>query len=217
MVIRPNPLRRLFFIPLIALSWRLLYDGQAGYLTSQLWFGLLPAASDYILLTDVQREFHRMEDSTGRRLRRSERSTRPIEHSSLFLRIKWALDLFLNARGIGWAHALRHLRTLHRAPRATFLALQIARLCTALLLSDLANLHARWNPAFCAHLGMASAGLAWRVVSPVGWAVSAASAMSLPHYTASIVAVALGLSRPQDWPPLFGGLADVVSVRKFWA
>jgi hypothetical protein len=32
-----------------------------------------------------------------------------------------------------------------------------------------------------------------------------------------MVCLALCVSRPQDWPPLFGNLVDVTSVRTFWA
>ncbi|KAJ7065563.1 membrane bound O-acyl transferase family-domain-containing protein [Mycena amicta] len=210
--------RWVFFAPILVLSGRLLYDGQAGYLTSTVWFACLPIASDFLLLTDVGRELYRVEDGSPRRPRRTQR----LDEKPLLERLKWALDLFTNARGVGWAHAPRHLQIQAQSraqdnSRAVFVVVQLVRLSGALILLDLATIHARWNPAFCGHLGLVRAGWVWRVVGTVGWAASAMAGLSLPHLAASIVAVGSGFSQPRDWPPLFGGLEDVASVRTFWA
>jgi hypothetical protein len=37
------------------------------------------------------------------------------------------------------------------------------------------------------------------------------------HGTLSVLFVASGLSRPEEWPPLFGSVWDAYSLRKFWA
>lgn len=217
----PSPYRRLFFAPILALTWRLVHDGQAGYLTSMSWFTCLLMSSDYILLTDVQRTLHQLPESapnaghTGPKMMRATN----IEHAPLAQRAKWALTLFLNLRGVGWNHEPRALPSPvpPNTSRMKFIARQLACFCALLLLFDLTNLHWQWNPAFHLRMGLAAAGLGWRIVGTVAWGATAAAGLSLPHYAASIVCVALGVSRPQDWPPLFGGWADVASIRTFWA
>lgn len=214
----PSPHRRLFFVPILFLTWRLLYDGEAGYLTSMLWFICLIMASDYILVTDVQRELYQVPDSID--TRSPGMTIRKVEKAPVNIRVQWALQLFFNPRGVGWAHE-RPSAFSWRAPpntsRPKFIVRQLGCLCVSLLLFDLANLQARWNPAYAARMGMVSAGWRWRLVGTVWWAIGSGSGMLLYHYTASMVCLALCVSRPQDWPPLFGNLVDVTSVRTFWA
>ncbi|KAJ7461150.1 membrane bound O-acyl transferase family-domain-containing protein [Mycena latifolia] len=215
LTIQPSPYRRWFFVPLLLLTWRLIHDTEAEYLTSTLCSTTLLMASDYILLTDVQCELTQVPEDVV-----NGQSPPKIEHASLAQRTKWAVTLFFNPRGVSWAHDPRAALPTRAPPntsRANFLAQQSARLACALLLFDLANLHARWNPAWRLRTGMAAAGLGWRVLGTLGWAGGAAAGLSLAHCIASIVCVALGVSRPQDWPPLFGGWADVHSLRAFWA
>ncbi|KAJ7732656.1 membrane bound O-acyl transferase family-domain-containing protein [Mycena metata] len=213
----PSPYRRLFFVPILVLTWRLVHDAQAGYLTSTLWFGYLLVASDYILLTDVQRDLHQVPDTADPRSTRV--TIRNIEYASLKTRIKWALQLFVSPRGVGWAHEPRAALPAGappNTPRMKFILGQTAWLVLAFLRFDLMNLHARWNPAFYTRVGMVAAGWTWRLVGTAGFGMGAAAGLSTAHYALSIVFVALHLSTPQDWPPLFGSLADATTVRAFW-
>jgi hypothetical protein len=214
----PSPRRRLFFVPILLLTWRLVCDPQAEYLMCMFWFTCLIMASDYILLTDVQRELHQIPDSVDPRSPGI--TIRNIDKAPLKLRIQWALQLFFNPRGVGWAHEPRSAisaRAPPNTPRTEFIARQLACICVSLLLFDLANLHWGWNPAFYMRIGMVSAGWKWRFVGATMWAVGSCSAMAMVNRSASILCVAVCVSRPQDWPPLFGDLADVASVRTFWA
>ncbi|KAJ6480277.1 membrane bound O-acyl transferase family-domain-containing protein [Mycena sanguinolenta] len=218
LTIRPSPYRRLIFLPVLFLTWRLLHDGQTGYLTSTFWFAYLLVASDYILLTDVQRELRQIPDAVD--TRSPGITIANIEKASVGIRLKWALQLFFNPRGVGWAHEPRFAfasRSPPDTPRIKFIVRQLAHICVYLLLFDLGNLHARWNPGFSLRLGMVAAGWRWRVVGTVMWGITSCVGMSLAHCSASIVCVGLCLSRPQDWPPLFGDLMDAASVRTFWA
>ncbi|KAF8205964.1 hypothetical protein K438DRAFT_1963744 [Mycena galopus ATCC 62051] len=113
--ISPNnsafPHRRLFFVSILFLTWRLLYDGETGYLTSTFWFICLIMASDYILLTDIQRDLRQVPDPVDTR---SPRITFPsTEKAPLGTRFKWALQLFFSPRGVGWAHEPRFAQTPH--------------------------------------------------------------------------------------------------------
>ncbi|KAJ7171190.1 membrane bound O-acyl transferase family-domain-containing protein [Mycena filopes] len=217
--IPPSGYRRLFFLPILVLTWRLIHDGEAGYITSTAWFSYLLIASDFILLTDVQRELHQVPSTDPRSTRVT---TRNIEHAPFPVRLKWALQLLNSPRGVGWAHQPAATGVIPRsaAPpntRTHFILYQLARLSAALLLFDLMNLHTRWNPATATRVGMVAAGWGWRAAGTGMWALGAGAGLVMGHAGAGIVSVALGMSAPQDWPPLFGGLADATSVRAFWA
>nr|GAT53751.1 predicted protein [Mycena chlorophos] len=226
--------RALFFVPILLLSAQLLYEGEAGYLTCTAWFACLPLASDLLLLSDAYREFYRVDASatatSPARRSRSRRSPPPnanandIRTKPLLERVEWAVGLFCTVgRGIGWAHGHRgQARHASQTPdsepsRPRFVLSQLPRLLFLILLFDLTNIHARWNPVFCARLGLTSVGLGWRVLGTLGWATGAMAGMSAEHVLLSIVFVGSGYSRPRDWPPLFGGFEDVTSVRGFWS
>ncbi|KAF7296400.1 BTB domain-containing protein [Mycena chlorophos] len=225
--------RALFFVPILLLSAQLLYKGEAGYLTCTAWFACLPLASDLLLLSDAYREFYRVDanataTSPPARRSRSRRSPPPnanandIRTKPLLERVEWAVGLFCTVgRGAGWAHG-RQARHASQTPdselsRPRFVLSQIPRLLFQILLFDLMNIHARWNPAFCARLGLTSVGLGWRVLGTLGWATGAMAGMSAEHVLLSIIFVGSGYSQPRDWPPLFGGFEDLASVRGFWS
>ncbi|KAF7315623.1 BTB domain-containing protein [Mycena indigotica] len=211
--------RRVFFFPILLLSIRLQYDGEAGYATSTTWFVWLLMASDVLLLTDVQieRELYRLEDSGSGR--RSKRTTGSLDRKPLLQRVTWALDVFCTSgRGVGWGHQPRHLRPhLPEISKATFLIQRTLLLLASICIFDLVNAQLHWNPAFCARLGLASTRWFWRIAGTASWAALAVTSLSIPHIMLSIGAVGLNISRPRDWPLLFGGLEDMASVRTFWA
>ena len=40
--------------------------------------------------------------------------------------------------------------------------------------------------------------------------------MTSMHSLAAATTVAIGISRPCDWPPMFGRLSDAYSLKRFW-
>ncbi|KAJ7628182.1 membrane bound O-acyl transferase family-domain-containing protein [Mycena polygramma] len=207
----PSTYRRLLCIPLLGLSWKFSLHGD-GYLCCAFWFIWLLNASDYILLTDVQRELRKLPatqaDSAGR--------CENIEEAPLAQRLRWALDLFLSPRGVGWTHSpKRYLPSPGNSiSKHLFLRRRLRTLVRAVLLLDVLNLYVRWNPAFRTSL------------RTVGWlelyAVSAVcpltayAILEIPHCLLSFMAVATRISAPEDWPPLFGHIGEASNVRNFW-
>jgi hypothetical protein len=49
------------------------------------------------------------------------------------------------------------------------------------------------------------------------WATGTVSEMSLLQAVPAALAVAVGASEPEDWPPMFGSPAHAYSVRRFWS
>ncbi|KAJ7430934.1 membrane bound O-acyl transferase family-domain-containing protein [Mycena galericulata] len=213
LALRPSPYRRLLFLPLLVLTWGFLTQHGSGYLSSAFWFMWLLNASDYILLTDVQRELKKLPTpnqavATG--------GFEDIENTSLLRRLQWGLHLFLSPRGVGWTHALKHFLppSGKRTSDAEFIRRRLWILVRSVLLLDVLNLYVRWNPAYRTSL------------RTVGWlelyAVSAVCPLTayvileIPHCVLSLTAVTLGLSAPHDWPPLFGRVGEASNVRNFW-
>ncbi|KAJ6466113.1 membrane bound O-acyl transferase family-domain-containing protein [Mycena vitilis] len=207
----PSPYRRLLFIPLLCLSWRFFLRGD-GYLCCAFWFIWLLNASDYILLTDVQRELRKIPATQADSAGGCER----IEDAPFARRLRWALDLFLSPRGVGWTHSpKRYLPSpANIISTRLFLRRRLRTLVRAVLLLDMLNLYVRWNPAFRTSL------------RTVGWlelyAVSAVcpltayAILEIPHCLLSLAAVTTRLSAPEDWPPLFGRVGEATNVRNFW-
>ncbi|KAF7309355.1 BTB domain-containing protein [Mycena indigotica] len=210
--------RRLFFLSILLLTAKVQYDGELGYTTNTTWFACLLMASDFLLLADVQleRELHRPEEGSGRRWKQG---TGFLDEKTLRQRFVWALDLlFTSGRGVGWAYQPRHLRPqLPDIPKSTFLIRRTLLLLFIFLTLDFANAHQHSNPVFCARLGLVNAGWLWRLTGTACWAALAMSVLSIPHLLLGIAAVGFDISRPRDWPPLFGRLEDLTSVRAFWA
>ncbi|KAJ7617616.1 membrane bound O-acyl transferase family-domain-containing protein [Mycena polygramma] len=208
----PSTYRRLLCIPLLGLSWKFSLHGD-GYLCCAFWFIWLLNASDYILLTDVQRELRKLPatqaDSGGGR--------EHIEEAPLARRLRWALDLFLSPRGVGWTHSpKRYLPSPgNNVSKRLFIRRRLGTLVRAVLLLDVLNLYVRWSPAYRTGLRMVGWPVELYVQSDV-CALTAYAILEIPHCLLSIMAVATGVSAPEDWPPLFGRVAEGTNVRNFW-
>lgn len=163
-------------------------------------------ASDFILLTDPQRELRQVAQRE------------PIYNSGFWARSKWALKLFFGVRGVGWTHEPPFIRATRTHPtRLRFLMSQFCRLAGCVLVHDVASILMRANPFFVKNARpCAEQPILWRCWGVVLFAVSSTINVSIIHITASIVMVGSGLSQPDVWPPIFGKLANAYSVRRFW-
>ncbi|KAF4965145.1 hypothetical protein FSARC_7012 [Fusarium sarcochroum] len=55
------------------------------------------------------------------------------------------------------------------------------------------------------------------IVGPISWAISARVVLDLPNRVLSVVSVLLGITSPQEWPPVFGSVLDSYTIRGFWS
>lgn len=198
--------------PLIAsLGYILFFSNPAGDPGTDaplrsIFLTLLFIASDYIVLTDVQNELHRL----GQR--------EHISTSPFGARLHWALCLFVNTRGVGWAHEPKGVFSPHpRLTRARFIVFQIFKLALCVGLLDVVNAIVVSTSIFTkASIPTASQPLHWRVFGIFLFAIGSASSLSTVHIILSIVGVGTGISEPQRWPPLFGKWTDTYTLRTFW-
>ncbi|KAJ7757460.1 membrane bound O-acyl transferase family-domain-containing protein [Mycena metata] len=211
LIVKPSPYRRLFFLPIIPLTvYALLCTTgtfREDYFVGLAWLTFCCFASDYILITEVQREL-RQPDSV------------PIENVSLLRRLRWALDLFTSPRGVGWAHEPTTVLPPHPPPgtgRARFVAHRLWKAFQYWVVLDLCNLHMFMNNMFRVDgPDWTAVGWGWRAVAAAVYLAAGSSALMLLSSFWSAASVACRLSNPEDWPPLFASPLEAWTIRRFW-
>jgi len=202
---KPSPHRWMFFPPIALTATFLLL--RFNYTVEAVMI-LLLSASDYLLLTDVQRELRLIGQSKS------------ISDAPLSDRLIWAFKLVTGPRGIGWAHE----PTAVLPPRPTtltrgqFIVSRIKWLVFYALVFDVGQMLARHNPSFQQTAPpLAEQGLLWRsytmftffIISPtfliMGW-----------NLIPSLVFVTAGFSEPSEWPHLFGSMSEAYTIHNFW-
>ncbi|PSN66993.1 hypothetical protein BS50DRAFT_588029 [Corynespora cassiicola Philippines] len=121
-------------------------------------------------------------------------------------KVKWAVSLILNLRGVRYNFQVKNVPKARfwgteKGGTVRFLMWQALELGWFMLVGDLvAQLSGRWlfAPAGADSMELTIRDADWRYI------------------LASIVCVATGINRPEDWPPLFGRLAEATTVRSFW-
>ncbi|KAI8632625.1 membrane bound O-acyl transferase family-domain-containing protein [Xylariaceae sp. FL1651] len=145
-------------------------------------------------------------------------------------KVSWALSTMINLRGVQWSYEVPHLpRRVSegvREPRAKFLLLQLVDLGWMLLMSDMISrlgLKLFFTDPATGSIHLNSRFLTLRSSNPL-WSIAKAFIFGAGPYffinaqyvACSVLAVALGLGAPKDWPPLFGKLSEAWTVRRFW-
>ncbi|KAJ7064700.1 membrane bound O-acyl transferase family-domain-containing protein [Mycena amicta] len=218
LVVKPSPHRRLLFIPVLLLTVYTLFSSKGRFLDdyymSLNWLTYFWTASDYILLTDVQRELRQVP------VHPQDKLTNGVENGSLWRRVCWANSLFLSPRGVGWAHEPTTTLPPHPpadTPRTRFILTQLRTAVVLFLLHDLCNIHVRSNPMFYPDgPGWRADGWPWRFVVVLSWGLSASSAMCLLYTLMSVLAVGTRLSQPDAWPALMASPGEAYTIRRFW-
>ncbi|CAK5276342.1 unnamed protein product [Mycena citricolor] len=179
------------------------------------WWGYFWQASDYILVAEPQRELVKLEQR-----KQDSPPPPPIETQSVFERLRWALSLWLSPRCVGWSHESTSVLAPAPAPGTSrlrfLLGTQLPRGLALLLIHDAANLYTRVNPLFRAAGGpWESRGWGVRAGMALTFGASGWTGLALAWMAISVFAVGVGLSKPEEWPPLFGGPGEAYSVRRF--
>ncbi|KAJ7275781.1 hypothetical protein C8J57DRAFT_1589945 [Mycena rebaudengoi] len=212
---------RLYFAPVLSLAVFVLFftttgDPVADYALRLLWLLCFFWASDYILITEVQRQLRRAPSSP----QSEDNPPVMIEDQPLMQRVKWTLDLFTSPRGVSWLHEPKSAIPPHPSPttlKSTFILGQLGKLFIVYLVYDIASLHAQWNSGFAPRgAGIASLGWLQQFPAVLGWASLGYAGMALPHCILGLLCVAVELSGPQEWPAFFWGIGFARSIRLFW-
>ncbi|KDQ11716.1 hypothetical protein BOTBODRAFT_46285 [Botryobasidium botryosum FD-172 SS1] len=141
---------------------------------------------------------------------------KPTGEYSLWWRIRWAIQLMFDPRGIGFSNRAINVPPPPTQTRAQFVVSRALRLARNVLLADAAQLFIFNDP----HVFIPDP----LVVEPV-WkpffrstvlGLCAIGFMDAVHTFASLLFVGSGLSQPQAWPDWFGPLTDMYTLRNFW-
>ncbi|KAK8157451.1 membrane bound O-acyl transferase family-domain-containing protein [Phyllosticta citrichinensis] len=129
-----------------------------------------------------------------------------------FQKLKWAIALILNLRGIRYNFQVKNVQkprftSTQRGGVIRFLLWQSIELAYFVIMGDL----------------VAQLGSRLFFAPPPGQRGPPSLFGSGPYFfinmqytLVSIVFVAIGVSKPEDWSPLFGRLAEATTVRSFW-
>ncbi|KAL2204311.1 hypothetical protein CC79DRAFT_1129045 [Sarocladium strictum] len=158
----------------------------------------------------------------------------------LVVKVVKTLGRFCNFRGVGTAWQIKRVAphsaniTKHRGsdgkiPPAQYLKRQILFLIWEYLLLDLSFAAGKIQPPEELHAmigdssefkyhNLTPAEIQGRiVVAFLSWLMNARPVLDVYYRFTSIVAISLGLSTPEIWPPLFGSVADMYTLRGFWS
>ncbi|KAF8644333.1 hypothetical protein AX16_008541 [Volvariella volvacea WC 439] len=219
--IKPSPFRRLFFIPVFLIYWHLILHTTTGNIATDNPIGSLLAthlvtASDYILVTDVQHELQ-----IKNPVKKERNISQDITEASFKERLIWGLKLMAATRGIGWTHEpTRYIRPGPKSgtPRVQFILHQLVRLAKLMLIFDIASIIGRWKVStpsdpstFLRHPWV------MRFVGAASYGAPGMTAIDASYTIGGILSVGLGLSKPEEWPPLFGNLREGYTIRRFWS
>ena len=155
-----------------------------------------------------------------------QRRTQPSKSLS-----RYTLDLLSNPRAIGqpWqakgVPPFSSLDPKYVPSRAKFLAMHFASFVCCVLVLDLCayalppstELYSKEAiPVFGCISGLSTNLTMFRLTSTIFFWLRLALSLIIAVDAAASVAVACGLSNPQDWPPLLGSPRELYTIRKFW-
>ena len=200
---KPSPYRWMFFLPIAVIATFLLFRSNSVETVSF----LLLVASDFLLVTDVQRELHLIGQPKS------------ISDAPLSDRLIWAVKLITSPRGIGWAHEpTAVLPPRPSLTRGQFIISQVKRLVFYALLLDVGQMIMRNNPSFHKTAPpMAEQGVLWCSYAMLTFVIHSVSIVGIvDNLIPSLVLVTTGLSEPSEWPQAFGSWSDAYTVHNFW-
>ncbi|CAG8972407.1 hypothetical protein HYALB_00007161 [Hymenoscyphus albidus] len=140
-------------------------------------------------------------------------------------KILWAITLVFNQRGIPWNFQIKHVPSASTTKRASFLAKQAFEFLKCFFIADLLfELNTRlftppdgrvgWVDS--QNLTLRHPDFRWNFVKAFVFGATPYFMLSMQYAQFAFFAVLFRLSKPEDWPPPFGRLADVTTVRHFW-
>ena len=211
---RPSPYRKLLFLPHLSacLFFILHVRGESlvyNYALNTTICINLFMMFDFLVLTDIQNTFRLRGEKTQ------------IWREGLSKRLVWSSKLVYTIRGVGWEHEpVAHIPKAKHVPRTKFAFLVhhlliMARCLVTYLVSDTIM---QLDPAFLQHGPSFSDPGRPVILRPLALVhgLATMAAMEATYSEVGIASVMLGLSKPDEWPPIFGSLLDAWSVWNFW-
>ncbi|KAF9522159.1 hypothetical protein CPB83DRAFT_864924 [Crepidotus variabilis] len=134
-------------------------------------------------------------------------------------RLIWALKLYVNPRGIGWAHEPLYLpnRPSPLMPRLKFVVSRFTRMVGCILLECVIYVVDASNPGMTTPgMVLSQAPLKWRALGVACFVVAGACRLNAMHTGLSALVVGCGFSSPDRWPNFFGSPFDAWQLKILW-
>ncbi|KAI9829498.1 MAG: hypothetical protein M1819_006318 [Sarea resinae] len=142
---------------------------------------------------------------------------------SLSQRLKWALGLIFNPRGIGWNFQLKHVSAVNPSRLALIVGRTKALFWTVLLVdlstqvtlrTSFASSHGSVGKIDSRHITLRDPNFVRGFTRTLAFGSSAYLYMSMTHLLTSIVAVGTGLSAPQALEGFTGAFTDMLGCQR---
>ena len=164
---------------------------------------LLFSSNDF-LLHNAQKEYRAIGD------------TRDISSTPFPTRLRWAVQVWANPRGIGWTHEAKGLPSKPReTSRARFMTSMAIELVLWMSAYDLNKWALRQSPYYTQGQRLEGGQLLWRL-SACGYAFGIIIKLGMQRAQLALICMSLGLTEPRDWPQTFGSLKYSYSLATFW-
>jgi len=215
LTVRPNPWRWTFW-PLILFCTIHLMQVTTGNFFADYVYGSglvssLLTATDYILLTEVQRDFWVI----------GKKEWSSIESKPLWTRFQWACSLMQTQTGVGWNWEPKGLSKTRPPPGTTrprFISKQFLRAIILVLLLDMSTAYNQTSDGWIRESWNRSDTISFQrsLGDLASFGISAFAGIDLTLVLTSIFHVLLHMSSPEEWAPAFGNIFDAYTVRRFW-
>ncbi|KAF2789624.1 hypothetical protein K505DRAFT_410225 [Melanomma pulvis-pyrius CBS 109.77] len=141
-------------------------------------------------------------------------------------RFRWTTALIFNHRGIRWNYQVKNVPLLPKTSKSRFLASQLAKSVGCFCMADLLYyIHQRVNfttsdgrvgQLDSKYLTLRQDNWRWSVIKTFSLAGLPYFALNMQFAQGGFLSVLFGISKPEDWPPPFGSIDDMRTVRSFW-
>ncbi|KAF8993367.1 membrane bound O-acyl transferase family-domain-containing protein [Cyathus striatus] len=199
-------LRALLFFHILAISTYLWLYTTSGMDDGAIWSFFAQTvlmASDAFVINDVSK-LHRVGQ------------TDDTNQLRIWDRSKWALNFMFNYRQIGWTHEPRHVLPPHPTEsRWQFVRSGITKSLWYYAICDVTETAIWYIPLYKWREASITA-IGFRVIYTLMYAFTGWIGLCLVYTGVATIAVAITLTDPSEWPPLFGKWSDAYTVRRFW-
>lgn len=131
-------------------------------------------------------------------------------------RVKFGLRLFLATRGVGWEHQVSGIAVHEDAglSRRAFTVRAGLRFIRGFAMKWLSL----YLLGICKTLQSTTVTESWVLEQAITWlgVIWSWQGLAAVYSAVACVAVAVGLCEPWEWPPMYGSLSDVWSIRRVW-
>ncbi|RPD61545.1 hypothetical protein L227DRAFT_562600 [Lentinus tigrinus ALCF2SS1-6] len=166
----------------------------------------------FVWITDPMVEFRYLRDA----------DPSPLASRSFLARLYNSLRVIRNYRLIGWNTQIPSVPLPFKGTRTQFLYHRVKQFLWSFVLTDFTESYV--YPFY--HLYVPGStdpplptgfdGLLLRSWNALVWLAMTYAILKMYYEAASLLAVGLGLSRPEDWPDMFGNWSDAYTIRRLW-